>query len=89
MIPDTTPNLTGKLVRKVGGSYEAQGLVVADFHTSSGERRVVFEFSSPPGMLHIFNLKQLELVSTPDESPRERVRAEYFRSQLDSGESLL
>ena len=41
-------------VRKVGGSYEADGVIVAAFKTLGGAERYVFEFVNPAGMLHIF-----------------------------------
>lgn len=45
--------------RKVGGSYQADGMVVARFKTTAGLDRVVFEFDEPKGMLHIFNADQV------------------------------
>ncbi len=57
----------GNRVRKVGGSYEATGTVVAAFKTLSGKQRYVFEFDEFSGMLHIFNHEQLEPLDT-DES---------------------
>ncbi len=50
----------GTRVRKVGGSYEANGTVVSAFKTRAGKQRYVFEFDEPAGMLHIFNHEQLE-----------------------------
>jgi len=50
----------GARVRKVGGSYQANGTVVAAFKTRAGKQRYVFEFDELPGMLHIFNHEQLE-----------------------------
>lgn len=47
-------------VKKVGGSYQAEGIIVAAFLTTDGFERYVFEFINPHGMLHIFNEKQLE-----------------------------
>ena len=59
----------GDLARKVGGSYTAEGIIVACFRTvRKQENRVVFSFLEPEGMLHIFNEKQLELVERIDES---------------------
>lgn len=46
--------------RKVGGSYQAEGTVVAEFLTTTGEQRYVFEFDVPQGMLHIFGQSQLK-----------------------------
>ncbi len=50
----------GDRVRKVGGSYEANGTVVASFKTRAGKQRYVFEFDEFSGMLHIFDHEQLE-----------------------------
>jgi hypothetical protein len=49
----------GDPVRKVGGTYEADGFVVGVAVTSRGDVRYVFEFVEPAGMLHIFNEGQL------------------------------
>jgi hypothetical protein len=46
--------------RKVGGSYQANGTVVATFQTLGGKTRHVFEFDEPAGMLHIFGPEQVE-----------------------------
>lgn len=45
--------------RKIGGSYQADGAIVARFKTRAGDERVVFEFDTPRGMLHIFNTDQV------------------------------
>jgi hypothetical protein len=50
----------GDLVRKVGGTYQADGIVVGIAVTTKGDVRYVFEFEQFPGMLHIFNEGQLE-----------------------------
>ena len=50
----------GDPVRKVGGTYEADGFVVGVAVTSRGDVRYVFEFVEPAGMLHIFNEGQLQ-----------------------------
>jgi hypothetical protein len=50
----------GDLVRKVGGTYEADGIIVGIAVTTKGDVRYVFEFEQFPGMLHIFNEGQLE-----------------------------
>jgi len=47
--------------RKIGGSYQADGAVVARFQTRAGLERVVFEFNEPKGMLHIFTPEQIEM----------------------------
>lgn len=54
---------TGDVVRKIGGTYQATGTIVGHAVTTRGDMRYVFEFSDYPGMLHIFNEGQLELVS--------------------------
>jgi hypothetical protein len=48
-------------VRKVGGSYQADGIIVGTVVTLGGAERYVFEFLEPKGMLHIFGPEQLEL----------------------------
>ncbi len=50
----------GDRVRKVGGSYQATGTILAAFKTRYGSNRYVFDFDEPPGLLHIFNHEQLE-----------------------------
>lgn len=45
--------------RKIGGSYQALGTVVAEFITRRRVKRVVFEFDEPAGMLHIFSPEQV------------------------------
>lgn len=49
----------GTKVRKTGGSYQADGIIVGIAVTTTGEVRYVFEFEQFPGMLHIFNGSQL------------------------------
>lgn len=49
----------GDLVRKVGGTYETDGIIVGVAITTRGDVRYVFEFVEPSGMLHIFNAGQL------------------------------
>lgn len=61
----------GSRVRKVGGSYQANGTVVAAFKTRAGKQRYVFEFDEFAGMLHIFNHEQLEPIN---ESQSETMR---------------
>lgn len=48
-------------VRKIGGSYQADGVIVGAFKTLAGKERYVFEFIEPAGMLHIFGPEQLTL----------------------------
>lgn len=53
--------------RKVGGSYQHTGTVVAEFTTVEGAPRVVFEFDPPVnGMLHIFNYSQIEFIENDE-----------------------
>lgn len=52
-LPVGTPAL------KVGGSYQAAGVIVGNFKTTTGEQRYVFEFVEPKGMLHIFGPSQV------------------------------
>lgn len=51
----------GDRVRKTKG-YSWPGIIVADFHTIAGQRRVVVECTVPEvaGALHIYNPEQLE-----------------------------
>lgn len=50
----------GDTVRKVGGTYQADGIIVGIAVTTRGDIRYVFEFKDYPGMLHIFNDSQLQ-----------------------------
>jgi hypothetical protein len=50
----------GDRVRKVGGTYQAEGIIVGIAITTTGDVRYVFEFEQFPGMLHIFNEGQLQ-----------------------------
>lgn len=49
----------GDLVKKVGGNYEAEGVIVSAFYTVDGKERYVFSFTTPRGLLHIFSPEQL------------------------------
>ena len=53
----------GDRVEKVSG-YRWPGVIVADFTTLKGERRLVVECTAPDvaGALHIYNESQLRLV---------------------------
>ena len=55
----------GSRVRKIGGSYQATGTILAVFITRNGEQRFVFDFDEPPGLLHIFGPAQIEPVEEP------------------------
>lgn len=57
-IPDLKFHV-GDRVRKVGGTYQAEGIIVGVAVTTTGDVRYVFEFEQYPGMLHIFNEGQL------------------------------
>lgn len=51
---------TGMHVQKVGGSFQHTGVIVADFFTTLGQRRMIVEFDPPvAGMLHIYRPDQL------------------------------
>lgn len=67
--PPGTPSHLGGAVqwraRKVSGNYQANGTIVADFKTLAGKRRLVFEFDTPVGMLHIFDPGQVEAAAAP------------------------
>jgi len=59
--------------RKVGGSYQYTGTVVAEFLTTTKQPRIVLEFDAPvQGLLHIFNRNQVEEIegggSFPDKN---------------------
>ena len=56
-------SLLGKSVRKVGGSFQHTGVVVAEFATTAGEKRIVLEFDAPvAGMLHVYRPDQVEVI---------------------------
>lgn len=57
----------GDRARKVGGSYQATGTILAVFITRNGEQRFVFDFDEPPGLLHIFGPAQIELMEETSE----------------------
>ena len=49
--------------RKIGGSFEHTGTVIAVFQTTSGESRLVLEFDAPvQGMLHIYRPDQVSFL---------------------------
>jgi len=48
-----------QIVYKVGGSYQASGIIKSRFLADDNTPRYVFRFDNPPGLLHIFNEKQL------------------------------
>ena len=52
----------GDHVRKVGGSYQATGIIKAAFRADDGTARYVFRFDNPPGLLHIFNEGNIEKI---------------------------
>lgn len=55
------PIMPGDHVQKITGDYRFIGVVVARFTKRSGLIRIVVENND--GILHIFNEKQLELVT--------------------------
>lgn len=56
--------LIGKRVKKVGGSFQHTGVVVAEFTTTDGEPRIVLEFDAPvAGMLHVYRPDQVEVIA--------------------------
>jgi hypothetical protein len=56
-------SLLHKPVRKIGGSFQHTGIVVAEFVTRAGEPRCVLEFDYPTeGMLHIYRPDQFEVI---------------------------
>ena len=56
--------LIGKQVKKVGGSFQHTGVVVAEFTTTAGEHRIVLEFDAPvAGMLHVYRPDQVEVIA--------------------------
>ena len=55
--------LIGKQVKKVGGSFQHTGVVVAEFTTTAGAPRIVLEFDAPvSGMLHVYRPDQVEVI---------------------------
>lgn len=67
-IVDDMEELPGQRVRKVGGSFQHTGTIVAAFFTTAGQPRIVLEFDAPTaGMLHIYRLDQVELLPEGDE----------------------
>lgn len=50
----------GEFAKKVGGSYQAYGQIVAAWMEEARGERYVFRFDVPYGLLHIFSDKQLE-----------------------------
>lgn len=57
----TAPQAVPRRVRKIGGSFQHTGTVVAEFTTTAGEPRIVLEFDAPvAGMLHVYRPDQVE-----------------------------
>jgi len=55
------PQAVPRRVRKIGGSFQHSGTVVAEFTTTAGEPRIVLEFDAPvAGMLHVYRPDQVE-----------------------------
>lgn len=57
-------NPTHFRAKKIGGSYQADGTVIASFQTLDDKPRYVFEFDAPRGCLHIFGPEQLVIEKT-------------------------
>jgi len=58
---------TGTRMRKITGNYEADGYYLGSFQIPGPIRPqnyVIFEFESPPGLLHIFREEQLGVIHT-------------------------
>ena len=56
--------LIGKRVKKIGGSFQHTGVVVAEFTTTAGEPRIVLEFDAPvAGMLHVYQPYQVKVIA--------------------------
>lgn len=54
-------------VRKVGGSFQHTGTVVAEFETTDGEKRIVMEFDDPvKGMLQVYRPDQVVEIEEPE-----------------------
>lgn len=51
---------SGDYVKKIGGDYAFEGVVVAEFRKNSGALRFVVE--DDRGVLHIYSAKNLEVV---------------------------
>lgn len=60
------PSYVGYTLKKTGGDYEFEGVVVADFKKTGGERRLVAENAQK--LLFIFNPAQVKL-TPPDGGP--------------------
>ena len=52
----------GQRVRKIGGDYQLEGIIVAAFAKSSGALRYVVEADVPRGLLHIYGQANLEAI---------------------------
>lgn len=65
----------GDRVLKLGGSYQAEGTILAAFITRYGEPCYVFDFDFPPGVLHISTEGQLVPVTAADSEPPPKRRA--------------
>ncbi len=79
-------------VRVKTTSYKVDGTVVARFKNTKGDKRVVVEFDSPAGLLHIHNPAQLTPLipqPSPDAKSCEKVEAERDPVFLSAVESAL
>ncbi|CAH1671821.1 hypothetical protein [Chelatococcus asaccharovorans] len=67
--------------RKIGGSYQAEGAIVAEFLADDGSPRYIFRFDEPAGLLHIFGAAQLEINAS--EGTSDTAAAFLTASQLE------
>ena len=76
----------GQRVAKVGGSYQADGVIRARWLTDSGEPRYVFQFDNPSGMVHIFGEHQLSASSLEEleqlEQWEKKLRSQGFYGSI-------
>lgn len=69
------PLMNPRKVRKIRGSFQHTGSVVAEFTTTLGERRLVLEFDAPVGgMLHIYRPDQVEDIDTSASQNRGEIK---------------
>lgn len=52
----------GDKAEKVGGTYQATGVIVAAWFELDNTPRYVFRFDQPKGLLHIFGQAQLRKI---------------------------
>jgi hypothetical protein len=54
----------GTKMRKVFGSYTADGFFLNSFQDITGQLWFIFEFETPPGLLHIFKYDEKRFIIT-------------------------